>query len=160
VARDAAYRLILCAREPTMPYWLQDLLDSKYFIGGVITLGAVLLLWLIKAVMFRPPRVVQAFQTEGGQVMVTRRAVKELVEHCCDELSGTGSADVDIAIRQGELRTRVELKLRSNANVKGVTAYLRERIVQALTENLGLDKLGDVDIVVVGVLEEPKTAKV
>jgi hypothetical protein len=142
-----------------MPYWLQDLLDSKYFIGGAVTFGALFVLWLLKVVMFRPPRVVQAFPTEGGQVLVTRRAVKELVVHCCDELSGTGSADVDISIRHGELYTRVALKLRRNANVKGVTSYLRERIVQALTENLGLDKLGDVDIVVVGVIEDPKVAK-
>jgi uncharacterized alkaline shock family protein YloU len=142
-----------------MPYWLQDLLDSKYFIGGAWTFAALFVLWLFKAMMFRPPRVVQAFNTEGGQVLVTRRAVKELVVHCCDELGGTGSADVDITVHAGELRTRVALKLRHNANVKGVTAYLRERIVQALTENLGLDKLGDVDIVVVGVLEEPKVVK-
>lgn len=142
-----------------MPYWLQDLLDSKYFVGGVTTFGALFLLWLIKCLMFRPPRVVQAFPTEGGQVLVTRRAVKEMVEHCCDELNGTGSADVDVSIRSGALRTRVTLKLRRNANVKGVTSYLRERIVQALTENLALQNLGEVDIVVVGVLDEPKTAK-
>jgi hypothetical protein len=142
-----------------MPYWLQDFLDSKYFIGGAVTLGVVFVLWLGKLVLFRPPRVVQAFNTEGGEVHVTHRAVKELVEHCCDELSGNGSADVTIAIRRGELRTRVELKLRRNANVKGVTSYLRERIVQALTENLGLENLGEIDIVIVGVLEEPKPAK-
>jgi hypothetical protein len=143
-----------------MPYWLQDWLDSKYFVGVVWTLGVLFVLWLLKVIMFRPQRVVQAFPTEGGQVLVTRRAVKELVEHCCNELSGTGSADVDVGIRRGELWTRVELRLRRNANVKGVTAYLRERIVQALSENLGLDNLGDVDIVVVGVLEEPKSVKV
>lgn len=142
-----------------MPFWLQDLFDSKYFVGGITTFGALFLLWLIKCIMFRPPRVVQAFPTEGGQVFVTRRAVKEMVEHCCEELSGTGSADVDVNIRRGELRTRVELKLRRNANVKGVTSYLRERIVQALTENLGLESLGEVDIVVVGVLEETKQSK-
>lgn len=141
-----------------MPYWLQDLLDSEYFIGGAVTFGVLLLLWLLKAWMFRPPRVVQAFPTEGGQVLVTRRAVKELVTHCCDELGGSGSAEVAVGIHRGELRTRVELKLRRSANVKGVTSYLRERIVQALKENLGLENLGDIDIVVVGVLEEPKTA--
>ncbi len=91
-------------------------------------------------------------------MLVTRRAVKELVIHCCDELSGNGSADVTVGIQRGALRTRVELKLRRNANVKGVTSYLRERIMQALTENLGLENIGDIDIVVVGVLEEPKTA--
>lgn len=143
-----------------MPYWLLDWLDSKYFIGGAWTFGVLLVLWLCKAMMFRPPRVVQAFPTEGGQVLVTRRAVKELVLHCCEELGGNGSADVDVGIHAGELRTRIALKLRSNANVKGVTSYLRERIVQALTENLGLENLGAVDIVVVGVLEEPKPAKV
>jgi hypothetical protein len=143
-----------------MPYWLQDLLDSKYFIGGAATLGVLFVLWLIKRAMFRPPRVVQAFPTEGGQVLVTRRAVKELVERCCEDLSGTGSADVHIDVRRGGLRTRVQLRLRRNANVKGVTSYLREQIVQALTENLGLEKIGELDIVVVGVLDEPKPAKV
>lgn len=142
-----------------MPYWLQDLLDSKYFIGGAVTLGALLLLWLLKVLMFRPPRVVQAFPTDGGQVLVTVRAVKELVLHCCDELSGDGSAEVRVHTRRGELRTRVDLRLRRNANVKGVTSYLRERIVQALTENLGLESVGDIDIVVVGVLEETKAEK-
>jgi hypothetical protein len=142
-----------------MPYWLLDWLESDYFVGAACTLGALFVLWVFKAIMFRPPRVVQAFPTEGGQVLVTRRAVKELVEHCCNELAGTGSAEVSVGIRRGELLTRVELKLRRNANVKGVTSYLRERIVQALTENLGLDKLGDVDILVVGVLEEPSPAK-
>jgi len=103
--------------------------------------------------------VVQAFPTDGGQVLVTVRAVKELVLHCCDELSGDGSAEVRVHTRRGELRTRVELRLRRNANVKGVTSYLRERIVQALTENLGLENVGDIDIVVVGVLEETKAEK-
>ena len=139
-----------------MPYWLQDLLDSEYFIGGAVTLAALFVLWLIKALMFRPPRVVQAFPTEGGQVLVTVRAVKELVMHCCEELSGNGSAEVRVGVRGGELRTRVHLRLRRNANVKAVTSYLRERIVQALTENLGLDNVGDIDIVVVGVVEETK----
>lgn len=142
-----------------MPYWLQDLIESKYFIGGAVTFGALMLLWLLKLWLFRPPRVVQAFPTEGGQVLVTVRAVKELVLHCCDELSGDGSADVRVGSRGGELRTRVELRLRRNANVKGVTSYLRERIVQALTENLGLENIGDIDIVVVGVLEETKAEK-
>ena len=135
--------------------WWQALVDAKYFVlGGAAAAFVLMFLW---AWLRRPPRVMQAFNSEGGQVLVTRRAVKDLVQRCCEELGGVGSADVTVRIRSGELHTRVELRLRRNANLKGISGYLREQIAQALTENLGVEKLGEIDILVVGVIEEPKT---
>lgn len=137
-----------------MPPWLENLINSPYVIGGAVT-AAVLL--IIFALTRRQPRVVRAFNAEGGQVLVTRRAVRDLVQRCCEELGDVASAHATVAIKNGKLRTRVELRLRHNANLKGVTGYLREQVTQALTENLGLEELGEVDVIVIGVLEKPAT---
>lgn len=134
-----------------MPYWLENLIHSPYVIGGAVTAAAMLLLI---ALFRKQPRVVRAFDAEGGQVLVTRRAVRELVQRCCEELGDVASAHARVAIKGGKLRTQVELRLRRNANLKGITGYLREQVTLALTENLGLEDLGEVDVIVVGVLEK------
>ena len=134
-----------------MPYWLDNLIHSPYVIGGAITAVVMLLLF---ALIRKQPRVVRAFDADGGQVLVTRRAVRDLVQRCCEELGDVASAHATVEIRGGKLRTRVALRLRRNANLKGITGYLREQVTQALTENLGLEELGEVDVIVVGVLEK------
>jgi len=134
-----------------MPYWLENLITSPYVIGGAVTAVVMLLLF---ALIRKQPRVVRAFDAEGGQVLVTRRAVRDLVQRCCEELGDVASAHARVEIKGGKLRTQVELRLRRNANLKGITGYLREQVTQALTENLGLEDLGEVDVIVVGVLEK------
>jgi hypothetical protein len=86
--------------------------------------------------------------------MITKRAVRELIQRCSEDLGDVGSADVTVTIKRGRLHTRVQLRLRRNANLKGISGYLREQVTQALTENLGVEEIGEVDIVVVGVLNE------
>ena len=137
-----------------MPYWLQDLLESRYFPWG---LAAVVVLALFIHLVRRQPRAFVAFGSAGGSVKVTRKAVRELVQRCCEELGGVGSARADVRIRRGALCTRVELRLRPNANLKGISNYLRQQIAAALTDNLGLENVGDIDVVVVGIFadEEP-----
>jgi hypothetical protein len=136
-----------------MPYWLQDVLEWRWFPWTVAAVAAIAVLWRL---ILRQPSVFTAFGSAGGRVKITRKAVRELVQHCCEELGGVGSAHADVRLERGVLRTRVELRLRSNANLKGISSYLRQQISVALTENLGLENVGDIDIVVVGIfLEEP-----
>jgi hypothetical protein len=134
-----------------MPYWLENLLSNRYFLPG---LGAFVVLVIVIVLMRRQPKVFVAFGEGGDSVRITRRAVRELVQRCCEELGGVGSARADVRIRAGELHTRVELRLKRDANLKGITGYLREQISQALTENLGIEKIGDIEIVVVGILAD------
>lgn len=137
-----------------MPYWLENLLHDPYFLGGAYTVGGILVLYILFKITFRPSRTIQAFTSEGGRVLITKRAVRELIQRCSEDLGDVGSADVKVDIKRGRLHTKVELRLRRNANLKGISGYLREQVTQALTENLGVEELGEVDIVVIGVLNE------
>ena len=134
-----------------MPYWLQDLLDNRYVLIGLAAAVVVVVLFIVAR---RQPRVFVAFGEGGDSVFITRKAVRELVQRCCEELGGVGAAHAQVRIRGGELYTRVELRLRRNANLKGISGYLREQISQALTENLGVEKIGEIEIVVIGILAD------
>ena len=50
----------------------------------------------------------------------------------------------------------VRLRVLRSANLKAISGYLREQISEALTENLGVEAIGDIEITVVGIIEEAK----
>ncbi len=136
-----------------MPYWLESLLNNPFVTGGALGVAAVL---VVLVLLTRQPRRFRAFDTAGGEVLVTRKAVRELVQRCCEELGDVGSARVEIRLRGGEVRVGVRLRVRKSANLKGISGYLREQISTVLTENLGIERLGEIGILVVGILPDPE----
>jgi len=134
-----------------MLYKLQTLVDSPYVLGSAL---ALLVLTLIVYFAARQPSSFKAFDAEGGGVIITRRAVRELVQRCCSGLHGVGSATARVTVHSGEVLVRVSLRARRSANLKGISSTLREEIRVALTENLGIEKIRDIEITVVGILED------
>jgi hypothetical protein len=134
-----------------MLYRLQTLVDSPYVVATAVALGVIALIVYFVA---RQPKSFRAFGEEGGGVIVTRKAARDLVQRCCEGLSGVGSAKAQVTVHSGEVLVRVALRTRRSANIKGISSYLREQIRVALTENLGIEKIRDIDILVVGVLDD------
>ena len=134
-----------------MLYKLETLVDSPYVLGGAV---ALLILAVIIYLVTRQPSSFKAFDASGGTVVVTRKAVRELVQRCCSGLQGVGSAIARVTVRSGELNVRVSLRTRRSANLKGIAGHLREEIRVALTENLGIENVGDIEITVVGILDD------
>ncbi len=134
-----------------MLYRLQTLLDSPEVIWSVVALVGILVVayWIL-----RQPRSFKAFDADGGGVIVTRKAVRELVQRCCSGLQGVGSAKATVSVRSGEVSVRVALRTRRSANLKGISGHLREEIHVALTENLGIEQVRDIEIKVVGILDD------
>ncbi|RME71873.1 MAG: hypothetical protein D6781_03290 [Verrucomicrobia bacterium] len=135
-----------------MPDWLETLIQSWFLLGGGTALIIALALWYLFG---RQPKTFKAFDSEGGEVHVTRRAVRELVKRCCEGIPDIGAARTRVDIRGQHAHVTVELRVRKNANLKNITGYLREQIGAVLTENLGIEEIGEIRIIVVGVLDEP-----
>lgn len=134
-----------------MLYKLQTLVDSPYVLGSAL---ALLVLALVVYFVARQPKSFKAFDAEGGGVIVTRKAVRELVQRCCAGLQGVGSAHARVTVHSDEVLVRVALRTRRSANLKGISGHLREEIRVALTENLGIEKIRDIEITVVGILDD------
>lgn len=135
-----------------MPDWLEILLQSYLVIGAVVAIAVGILLWYA---LSRQPKTFKAFDSAGGEVHVTRKAVRELVRRCCEELGDVGSASTKIDIKNGLVHVTVHLRVRKSTNLKNVSGYLREQIGAVLSENLGVEEMGDIDIIVIGILEDP-----
>lgn len=134
-----------------MLFKLQTLVDSPYVLGSA---AALVVLTIVIYLIARQPRAFKAFDAPGGGVIVTRKAVRALVQNCCTGLRGIGAAHARVTIHSGELLVHVALRLRRSANLKGISGALREEIRVALTENLGIEKIRDIEITVVGILED------
>ncbi len=136
-----------------MPYWLESFLNSPQALTVAGIAVVVVVAWML---LTRQPGAFKAFDTAGGEVKVTRKAVRDLVRRCCEELGEVNSASVRIRLKAGMLHVCVRLRVLRSGNLKAISGYLREQISQVLTDNLGVEGIGEIEITVVGILEDPK----
>lgn len=116
--------------------------------GFVVALLLVVLLRLLR----RPPGMFEAFANDSGKVLVSRHALEEQIQRCCEQLNDVGKARVKVLTAKNTLLVRVRLRIRSNAKLVGISGYLQEEITTALHKNLGIENIGPIDIVVAGIL--------
>lgn len=126
---------------------LEHLAQPLYlYIGAVALVLAFLLVLLIR----RQPKNVTAYSTTNGQVMVSRSAIVELVQTSCVQIKEVSKPQVHMQVKSGKTHFEVRLKLASGAQLRSIEETLQTHLRKALTENLGIDNLGRIDIVATG----------
>jgi len=126
---------------------LQHLANPVYlYIGGAILVLAFFLILLVR----RQPRSVVAYSSSGGKVMVSRSAILELVQTTCAQLDEVYKPSVKISTKGSTSNFKVSIKLASGGKLREVEQTLQNHLRRALTENLGIEKLGKIDINVTG----------
>lgn len=126
---------------------LQHLANPVYLYIGGATLVLAFFLILLKR---RQPRKVVAYSNSGGMVMVSRSAIMELVQTTCAQLDEVYKPAVKIRTKGSTSHFRVSIKLASGGKLREVEQTLQDHLRRALTENLGIEKLGKIDIDVTG----------
>lgn len=117
-----------------------------------IVLGGGLALLLV-LVFLRQPRSLPLASTEGGQLLISRRALHRMVEACCEQVRGVVSANASIRIRGERFNTKLRLKVRPEAKLDAIQGYLTQEITNIYRDNLGLStEIGPIEIKIVGVI--------
>lgn len=114
---------------------------------------AAAVLLLLPALIFllrRQPRNVLAYCTENGQVMVSRHAIVELVQTSCEQLQDVSKPQVKIRIKGKTAHFEVRIKLQSGGRLREIEQTLQNHLRRALTENLGIESLGRINITATG----------
>ena len=114
--------------------------------GAAAVILAVVLVLLLR----RQPRHVTAYSTENGQVMVSRAAIVELVQTSCEQIKEVSRPQVRMNAKGGKTNFDVRLKLASGGQLRSIEATLQTHLRKALTENLGIENLGRINIVAIG----------
>ena len=95
-----------------------------------------------------------AYTTEGGKVIVNRSAIVELVNSACAQIKDVSKPRVRIRIRGGVPHFQVRLKLASGGRLREVESSLQQHLREALTQNLGIEQLGNIDVIATGFRSE------
>ncbi|MFT4901640.1 MAG: hypothetical protein ACI81V_000914 [Lentimonas sp.] len=126
---------------------LQHLGQTEYlYMGGTAITLALLLILLLR----RQPKQIVAYVTENGRVMVSRSAIVELVRNTCTQLQVVSKPQVKMWTRGRTSHFNIALKLKESGQLRQVEQALQTRLRQSLTENLGIEKLGQINIIATG----------
>ena len=126
---------------------LEHLMQNEYLYiaGGTLAL-AFLLILLIR----RQPKQIVAYKTENGRVFVARSAIKELVQSACLQIDGVTRPHCRIKTKGERINLSVEIKLDSGSQMRAIEALLQKHMRRSLIENLGIEKLGSINIIATG----------
>lgn len=126
---------------------LEHLSQPEYLYAGAAALVLALLLCLLAR---RQPKNFTAYSTENGQVMVSRSAIVELVQTSCEQIKEVAKPQVSINTKGNKTHFEVRLKLASGAQLRSIEETLQSHLRKALSENLGIENLGLINIVATG----------
>lgn len=119
--------------------------ESLYICGTVLAL-----LFLLLLLVRRQPKNVLAYTTESGRVMVSRQAIVELVQTSCEQIQDVSKPQVKITIKGRTTHFEIRIKLLSGGRLRQIEQTLQSHLREALTENLGIENLGHINIVATG----------
>lgn len=119
---------------------------------GIIALsiGAAVLFLFMILLLRRQPKSVMAYATDSGRVMVSRAAIVELVQTSCAQLGEVSKPSVKIKVKGSTIHFEVRIKLASGGQLRSIEQTLQTHLRNALTENLGIEDLGRIDIIATG----------
>ncbi len=120
-------------------------LENVYLWGTLLFLLAILFL-LLK----RQPKDIVAYKTENGDVIISRSAIVELVRTSCQQISQISKPKLKVFTRRGLTHFTIRIQLTSGGRLKDVENTLQSHLRESLSQNLGIEKLGTVNIIVTG----------
>ncbi|HAV12185.1 MAG TPA: hypothetical protein DCX06_01645 [Opitutae bacterium] len=121
--------------------------DPVYLYGAG---GVVLVIFILIVFLRRQPTKVEAYATENGRVLVSRGAIVELVQTSCEQLKDVSKPRVKIAVKRNVTNLDVEIKLLSGGRLRAVEDTLQSHLRHALSQNLGIENLGYINIIATG----------
>ena len=119
--------------------------EFLYLVGAILVLAIILIL-----LVCRQPKNIVAYTTENGSVMVSRHAIIELVQTSCEQLEDVSKPLVKIKAKGQKTHFEVRIVLLSGGRLREIEQTLQNHLREALTENLGIESLGHINIVATG----------
>lgn len=115
-----------------------------------IALAVVLLACALIFISRRQPKNLVAYSTENGDVLVSRHAIIELVRTSCEQLKDVSKPSVKVHVKGKTAHFEVRIKLQSGGHMREIEQTLQSHLRRALSENLGIESLGRINIIATG----------
>ena len=136
---------------------LLERLSALHYV--VIAVILVFLLIGLRLIFKKPPAHLTAFSGNAGTVLVSRKALQELIRQACLLDDWVEAARPVVKLKGSQVRAHVELRLARPENLREVTQRIQERITLLLQKSLSFEQIGDIEIVVKSFAETGETSK-
>ncbi|MEQ9823074.1 MAG: hypothetical protein ABQ298_01680 [Puniceicoccaceae bacterium] len=117
--------------------------------------GSLLLLLVAAGLLVllsrRQPSRVRAFANNNGYVEISRAALVDIIRSKSEQVDIEHKPGVSIHNRRGKLQINVKIRLLPSRRLAEVSEILQQHLREALQEGLGIRKLGNINVTVVGV---------
>ena len=126
-----------------------ELLDQlpPYALVGIFVVFVLIIIGLGR-ILKKPPARLTAFSSETGSVLVSRKALQDLIRQTCRRDEAVLAARPVVKISGSKINTRVDLRLASPENLKETSERLQARISGLLQKSLNFDQIGNIEIMV------------
>ncbi|MDQ8181871.1 hypothetical protein [Pelagicoccus sp. SDUM812005] len=115
---------------------------------GVASVAFIFLLIGLRLVFKKPPAHLTAFSGEAGSVLVSRKALQELIRSACLLDEWVEAARPTIRLRDNKVTARVEIRLTKPEDLKAICERVQAHITALLQKSLSFDQIGQIEIVV------------
>jgi len=123
------------------------LAQREYLILAAIA-GALILLLIIKRSL--PRRRIRAFKGETGYVEISRHALLELVHSACEQMPEVRKPSIKIRAKR-KLNLSVRIRVDGSVHLRDTASFLQNHLKDSLENNLGVEKLGRIEVLVTGI---------
>lgn len=118
-----------------------------YAVIGIFVVFVLVIIGLSR-MLKKPPARLTAFSSATGSVLVSRKALQDLIRQACLKDDYVEAARPVVKIVGDKLNTAVSLRLSSPENLKETSERLQTRISELLQKSLSFDQIGTIEIMV------------
>ncbi len=115
---------------------------QHYIIATIVILLVLLILIRLKR-HFSP---IKLFDNNNGIVSIKKKALYELVESVCYDMGSLSKPKIKIQAKKRRLFLDISLKIESQQRLVDFTSKLQEEIQFAFVQQLGIEKVGKVNV--------------
>jgi hypothetical protein len=126
-----------------------EILDQLplYAIIGIFAVFVLILIGLGR-LLKKPPSRLTAFSSETGSVLVSKKALQELIRQVCLRDDSVEASRPTVKIKGAKIYTNVDLRLASPTNLRETSERPQTRISELLQKSLNFDQIGHIEIMV------------
>lgn len=124
--------------------WLQNP-EVIIVVGGMTCLLGIGYFLRCKA------RAIHLYDNPSGAVRVTPSALAGIVYNTCEGIGGIHRPSIKIRISGGKLHLMIRIRLSKHHRLMTLSEEIQAKLMRILQEVLGVERIGAIDIVVVGI---------
>ena len=114
-------------------------------------IAVVLLLLVLYLLSKRQPARVRAFNNTNGYVEISRAALVDIIRATAEQVDIEKKPGVHLRTRRGRLHVDVRIRMLPTRRLTEVSEILQKHLMETLSDGMGIQRLGSINVLVVGV---------